>query len=135
MPILTQKYVDENIVEIIRYMSAFHPEKNSQNWMKAISKPDGYEGITYRGYCEGYFEKQMRDRYVQRIDNYCEKEYLQDEREKNFAEKEERLNEQSEQWREITQVLRAELRELKGPSEYDRFIADKLPSVGPYFGL
>ena len=132
---LTQEYVDKNIMEIIKYMNDFHPVKNSQNWMRALSKPGGYEALSYRGYCEGHFEKSMRDRYRQRIENWHEKEYLQDERKKNQAEKEQRLNEQSEQWRIITQVMRAELRELKGPSEYERFIADELPSVGPYFGL
>ena len=132
---LTQEYVDKNIMEIIKYMNDFHPVKNSQNWMRALSKPGGYEALSYRGYCEGHFEKSMRDRYRQRIENWHEREYLSDEREKNLAEKEEKFLTERKEWREITQVLRAKLREVESASDYDRFIADELPGVAPYFGL
>tara|TARA_R110000824_G_scaffold15552_6_gene65326 strand:- start:2008 stop:2430 length:423 start_codon:yes stop_codon:yes gene_type:complete len=136
---ITHEYVLEHIQGILNEMKKTFPEKESRNWIAALKKPDVMTNVTYMGYIKLYHQNHTdvikRKRYIDRIDAYDEKEYHLENRVKNQAEKEEKIKEKEDQWRNITQHMRWDMMNQMGKSEYERWVSQTLGNIPSYYGV
>ena len=129
---ITHEYVLEHIQGILNEMKKTFPEKESRNWIAALKKPDVMTNLTYMGYIQmhhqNHIESKKKKNYHDRIEAYCEKEYLLENREEKMKEKE-------NHWRNITQHMRWDMVDQKGNSEYERWVSETLGNIPSYYGV
>ena len=132
---IDQEYVNRNIDKIIEFMIMIEPENthNTRNWRKKLLNnwtegKSKYVTIAYHKYTEGV---NMKKNYTDRVDKFYDREQELDKRVENEAPLLKNLQEQSVEWRKITQSLACKLKEYISAREYMGFVS-QFPS---YYGL
>ena len=130
---INQEYVNQNIDEIIKFMLICKPDEitSVKNWKFSLLKdykPKIWIVISYQKYTEGV---NMKKNYTDRVDKFYDREQELDKRVENEAPLLKNLQEQSVEWRKITQSLACKLKEYISAREYMGFVS-QFPS---YYGL
>ena len=127
---IDQEYVNQNIDKIIEFMKMCEPEKarkNSRSWRHILLKdykPKLHIIVCYQNYTEC---ENMKKNFNNRVDKFYDKEQELDKRVENEAPLLKNLQEQSVEWRKITQSLACTLKEYISAREYMGFV-DQFPS-------
>ena len=136
---ISHEFVLEHVQGIVNLMKKIFPHKEGRAWIAALKKPDVMENLTYMGYIYQYYDNHVqlkkKKNYDDRIEAYCEKEYLLDIRVENNQQKEKDFEEKKVIWRHITKNMRLDMIEQKGCNEFDRWVNETLGNVPAYYGL
>ena len=133
---INQEYVNENINEIIEFLSICEPEKtikNKRNWKYSLLKDyktKWWQVVSYQKYNEGV---NMINNYEKRIDEFYDEELALDRRAELEAPLLAKLQEHDIVWRKIVQDLKNKLQCHMSSRDYHEFL-DEL-NYDSYYGL
>ena len=88
MEMIDDKYIHNNIDEIVIFMIKNMPEKaiNASNWRRNMKKEGVSKNITYLGFALAYQNDKKINSYHNRIDLFYDKEAILDKREQRLDE-------------------------------------------------
>mgnify|MGYP003665090737 FL=1 len=134
---INQEYVNANVDNIVEWMKKISPEeaKNSRNWKQSLLKDWQSKKWAVAGYHKHANMTDSEKNLSRRTDKFYNKEFLLEERILNQKEKEHVFRAESEEWRKCVQAMRSKLREELGTSDYQRFVAEHLADIKPYYGV
>ena len=133
---INQEYVNENINEIIEFLSICEPEKtikNKRNWKYSLLKDyktKWWQVVSYQKYNEGV---NMINNYEKRIDEFYDEELALDRRAELEAPLLAKLQEHDIVWRQIVQDFKNKLQCHMSARDYHEFV-DEL-NYDSYYGL
>ena len=133
---INQEYVNENINEIIEFLSICEPEKtikNKRNWKYSLLKDyktKWWQVVSYQKYNEGV---NMINNYEKRIDEFYDEELALDRRAELEAPLLAKLQEHEIVWRQIVQHFKNKLQCHMSARDYHEFL-DEL-NYDSYYGL
>tara|TARA_R110000764_G_scaffold30029_1_gene69922 strand:- start:22 stop:435 length:414 start_codon:yes stop_codon:yes gene_type:complete len=133
---INQEYVNENINEIIEFLSICEPEKtikNKRNWKYSLLKDyktKWWQVVSYQKYNEGV---NMINNYEKRIDEFYDEELALDRRAELEAPLLAKLQEHDIVWRQIVQDFKNKLQCHMSARDYHEFL-DEL-NYDSYYGL
>ena len=136
--IIDDKYIQENVDDIVNLMTDVMPEKasNSRNWRFNLKKEGVSENLSYIGFAILNKFKHIYNDYEKRVDAVYDREDLLDEREKREANALIKQIDINKKWRDINSVLRDKLISETSKDEYEYFLDESgLSKHTSYYGL
>ena len=136
--IIDDKYIQENIDDIVNLMTEVVPEKssNSRNWRRNLKKEGASENLSYIGFAILNKFKHIYNDYGKRIDSVYHREDLLDEREKREENDLLKQIDINKNWRDINSATREFAISGTSRDEYEQFLDESgLSKYSSYYGL
>tara|TARA_R110000796_G_scaffold42198_6_gene104468 strand:- start:1314 stop:1736 length:423 start_codon:yes stop_codon:yes gene_type:complete len=136
--IIDDKYIQENIDDIVNLMTEVVPEKssNSRNWRRNLKKEGASENLSYIGFAILNKFKHIYNDYGKRIDSVYHREDLLDEREKREENALLKQIDINKNWRDINSATREFAISGTSRDEYEQFLDESgLSKYSSYYGL
>tara|TARA_R110000772_G_C13230983_1_gene432757 strand:+ start:656 stop:1087 length:432 start_codon:yes stop_codon:yes gene_type:complete len=136
--IIDDKYIQENIDDIVNLMTEVLPEKssNSRNWRRNLKKEGSSENLSYIGFAILNKFKHIYNDYGKRVDAVYDREDLLDAREKREENALLKQIDINKNWRDITTAMREKLISETSREEYEYFLDESgLSKHSSYFSL